>query len=328
MKGKKKISYYWCICALSVCCLLLPPAAASLSAGGFPGPDSLSAGLLCAGAVLLLLPLSEESAAGSLRFALAATALCAAVAAAGLPARVAVLPVLAVQAAYLLRRSKERYAQLWPLFKPFGVWRMAEVEARACWSLVLYLLAAVFPDGQAPPAARWGCAACALVLYTLLWVRAGTGRTLYLTRRKEQEIKELIKGSLRVGPVLPATPAEDSGRMRRLYERVVDVMEKKHPFLDEEFTLDDLARTVFSNRAYLSKTINILSGRNFSQFVNGYRVRYSMDLLRRDPSLRLIDVAMMSGFHTTVTFNMAFKLNTGETPSQFQERVRLERLSR
>ena len=131
-----------------------------------------------------------------------------------------------------------------------------------------------------------------------------------------------------MGPTLPVTSADDSGRMRKLYDRVVDVMEKKHPFLDEEFTLDDLARTVFSNRAYLSKTINILSGRNFSQFVNGYRVRYSMDLLRRDPSLRLIDVAMMSGFHTTVTFNMAFKLNMGETPSQFQERVRLERLSR
>ena len=328
MKGKKKISYYWCICALSVCCLLLPPAAASLSAGGFPGPDSLSAGLLCAGAVLLLLPLSEESAAGSLHFALAATAVCAAAAAAGLPARLGALPVLAVQAGYLSRRSRERYAQLWPLFKPFGVWRMAEVEARACWSMVLYLLAAAFPGGEAPLAARWSCSACGLVLYTLLWVRAGTGRTLYLTRRKEQEIKELIRGSLRVGPTLPVTPADDSGRMRRLYERVIDVMEKKHPFLDEEFTLDDLARTVFTNLAYLSKTINILSGRNFSQFVNGYRVRYSMDLLRRDPSLRLIDVAMMSGFHTTVTFNMAFKLNMGETPSQFQERVRLERLSR
>ena len=327
MKGKKKISYFWCICALSVCCLLLLPVAASLTSGGFAGPDSLSAGLLCAGAVLLLLPVSEESAAGSLRFALVATVVGAAAAAAGLPARVGALLVMAVQAGYLSRRSRERYAQLWPLFKPFGVWRTAEVEARACWSMVLYLLAAAFPGGGAPLVARWACAACGLVLYTLLWVRAGTGRTLYLGWRKEQEIKELIKGSLRVGPTLPVTPVEDSGRMRKLYERVVDVMEKKHPFLDEEFTLDDLARIVFSNRAYLSKTINILSGRNFSQFVNGYRVRYSMDLLRRDPSLRLIDVAMMSGFHTTVTFNMAFKLNMGETPSQFQERVRLERLS-
>ena len=32
----------------------------------------------------------------------------------------------------------------------------------------------------------------------------------------------------------------------------------------------------------------------------------------------------MSGFHTVVTFNMAFKLNMGETPSRFQERLRLE----
>ena len=115
--------------------------------------------------------------------------------------------------------------------------------------------------------------------------------------------------------------------MRQLYERIVAQMEEKRPFLDPEFSLSDLSGAVFSNRGYLSRTINILSGQNFRQFVHGYRIRYGVDLLRRDPSLRVSDVAMMSGFQTTVTFNMAFKINMGETPSQFQERLRLERLS-
>ena len=50
-----------------------------------------------------------------------------------------------------------------------------------------------------------------------------------------------------------------------------------------------------------------------------------MDLLRQDPNLKLINVALMAGFHTTASFNMAFKLNLGETPTQFQERIRTER---
>ena len=115
--------------------------------------------------------------------------------------------------------------------------------------------------------------------------------------------------------------------MTRLYERVVSHMEQKHPFLDEEFSLDDLAGAVFTNRGYLSRTINVLSGRNFSQFVNYFRVRYGVELMRKDPGLRLISVAQMCGFHSSPSFNAAFKVNMGETPSRFLERLRSEKLS-
>ena len=138
----------------------------------------------------------------------------------------------------------------------------------------------------------------------------------------EEVVEAMIKGNLRPEPIQTVRNTEDVARMTRLYERAVALMEKKHPFLDAGFGLDDLAGALFTNRAYLSKTINILSGRNFRQFVNYYRIQYCMDLLRQDPNLKLINVALMSGFRTTASFNMAFKLNLGETPTQFQERVR------
>ena len=217
------------------------------------------------------------------------------------------------------------YSELWALFKPVKVWTQLETQARDGYSLLLYLLAASFPGASAPAPVHGIYLPFCLGLHGVLLARVLTGRTLFLPRRRELELKELIKGNLRSTPVVSAERTEDMGRMKRLYERVIALMEQKRPFLDEEFSLDDLAGAVFSNRAYLSKTINILSGRNFSQFVNCFRIRYSVELLRKDPTLRLIDVAMMSGFHTTVTFNMAFKLNMGETPSRFQERLRVER---
>ena len=79
------------------------------------------------------------------------------------------------------------------------------------------------------------------------------------------------------------------------------------------------------DKSYLSKVINSCTGMNYPQFVNNYRVRYSMDLFRRDPRLKVSELAMMSGFHSGVTFTLASRLFLGKTPSdwcrEYRERV-------
>lgn len=102
------------------------------------------------------------------------------------------------------------------------------------------------------------------------------------------------------------------------------MMENKKPFLDDEYSLSDMAASVYTNKSYLSKTINILSGRNFCQFVNYYRIMYAVELMKKDPHLRVAELAIMSGFHTVVTFNMAFKMNMNLTPSELLAKIRLE----
>lgn len=94
-------------------------------------------------------------------------------------------------------------------------------------------------------------------------------------------------------------------------------MEEKRPYLDQTFDMSSLADRMFTNKLYLSKTINILSGRNFRQFVNFYRVRRAIELLKTDPRLKMGEVSEMSGFHSSVSFNMSFKVNTGKTPSEW-----------
>ena len=328
MKHKPLFSFYHCVCGISFLCLLLAPLGGSLLSGAFPGPQSVSGGLLAGSAVLLLLPVMDEYVAPALRYAAAALAVCAAGVLAGLPVRLWLLAVLALHGACLLRRCRTRYAQLQPLFRNMSVWYAVENHARYSYSLALYLLAAVLPGAHAPAWLGWAELPLAAALYGLLVVRVYTGRTCFLRPAREQEIKDLIRGNLRTAPVQAGTKTEELARMSRLYTRVVAVMEQKHPFLDEGFSLDDLASAVYTNRGYLSRTINILSGRNFSQFVNYFRVRYGAELIRKDPGMRLISVAQMSGFHSSPSFNAAFKVNMGETPSDFQERVRNEKFEK
>ncbi|NLZ19926.1 MAG: AraC family transcriptional regulator [Bacteroidales bacterium] len=326
MRKKPFISLHRCICAVSGLCLLLLPLFSILREGSVPDPACAAAAVLAAAAILLLLPIGEEQRSLSLYFLIALSAACLGGSLAGLPERVWLLAVLLLHAVYLLCRIIERYRELWPLFKQFSIWYGIMNHARFSYSLLLYLLVAGMPDGAAPRWTRWTLLALALALFAALAVRARTGRTLFLPASRESDIKAMIKGSLRPAPVQAAHTTEEVARMTRLYERAVALMEKKRPFLDDGFGLDDMAVALFTNRAYLSKSINILSGRNFRQFVNYYRIQYCVEILRQDPNLKLINVAMMSGFHTTASFNMAFKLNLGETPTQFQERVRSSKL--
>ena len=324
MKNKIKISLHRCVCVISGCCLALPPAGA-LCAGASAGPASWSAGLLAASAVLLLLPVADEGVALSFRFALLELAVCLAGILAGLPTRAWLAGALAVQAAFLGMRSVLRYSRLAPLFRQFAVWHGVENHARYSYSLGLYLLVAAFPGAGAPAWAGWLPLPPAAALFCLLLLRESSGRTFFISKAKELEIKGLLKGNLR--PVPPQTGQKDVDvtKMSHLYERVLDVMEKKRPYLDPDFNLMDLAGAVFTNKTYLSRTINILSGRNFSQFVNYYRVQYALELMQKDGNLKVINLAMMCGFHSTVSFNMAFKLNMGETPTGYMERLRDEK---
>ena len=326
MRKNPFISLHRCICVASGLCLLLLPLFSFLRERSFPDPTSLTAAVLAASAVLLLLPLGEERRSPSLYFLILLLALCLGGAPAGLPERIWLPATLLLLAVYLICRIAERYAETWPMFKQFSIWFNVMNHARHSYAMALYLVAACMPSETAPAWTRWVLLAAAAALYAVLAIGALTGRTLFVTASKEAEIKAMIKGSLRPEPAQTVRKTEDVARMTRLYERAVGLMEKKHPFLDDGFGLDDLAGALFTNRAYLSKTINILSGRNFRQFVNYYRIQYCVELMRQDPNLKLINVALMSGFHTTASFNMAFKLNLGETPTQIQERVRTAKI--
>lgn len=152
---------------------------------------------------------------------------------------------------------------------------------------------------------------------------SSSGQSLLMGGRRQDELKELLAtGSCRGGD----SPLPDR-MMRLLYEKVLCVMEEDKPYLREDFSLYELSASVFTNKTYLSKTINAMTGKNFRQFINEYRIRYCIGLMDADPLVTVNELSFQSGFHSTVTFNMAFKLNTGMTPGEYIQRRKLKVLS-
>ena len=104
---------------------------------------------------------------------------------------------------------------------------------------------------------------------------------------------------------------------RDLYNRAIEMMRSKKPFLLYEFTLYDMAQRLITNKMYLSRTINAFSGRGFRSFVNFFRIQYSINLFRKTPTMKVHTLAELSGFHNQVTYTAAFKLEMGMTPGEY-----------
>ena len=107
-----------------------------------------------------------------------------------------------------------------------------------------------------------------------------------------------------------------------LYDRCCRYMADRKPFLVESFSLGDLANALYTNKVYLSKTVNYFSGKNFRNYVNYYRVMYAMELFRKNKSLKVAELGSLAGFHSSTTFNQAFKAVMEESPSTWCARLR------
>ncbi len=103
----------------------------------------------------------------------------------------------------------------------------------------------------------------------------------------------------------------------QLLQRICQLMDEEHLYLDSDLKIADVARRLNTNSAYVSASINTLRGCTFSQFINSYRVSYAQQLLQRNPDKKLLQVSLESGFATETSFFRNFKSATGMTPKEW-----------
>lgn len=98
-------------------------------------------------------------------------------------------------------------------------------------------------------------------------------------------------------------------------------------YLDEELSLNSLAKKLGISIHELSKIINTGLRKNFNDFVNEFRIQ---DVTRkmRDPAynrITLLGIAYDCGFNSKSTFNRAFKEITGKSPAEYKNELKKQR---
>lgn len=119
------------------------------------------------------------------------------------------------------------------------------------------------------------------------------------------------------------TPKQEE-TIRNIYGRLEAYFVSAQPYLDGSLTINDVARRLYTNKVYVSRAVNHCSGLNYCQYVNRYRVNYAVELFRKNPRLKIGDLAQQSGFNTQASFNMSFRLFMKESPRDWCRRVKSE----
>jgi AraC-like DNA-binding protein len=104
-------------------------------------------------------------------------------------------------------------------------------------------------------------------------------------------------------------------------EKIKLLIEKQKPYLNKNLTLDELASSLSYSRHQLSFVINNGLGMTFFELINFYRVKESLSIIAdpKSATLKIEDIADMSGFNSRAAFYKAFKNQTGRTPTQYRD---------
>lgn len=108
-----------------------------------------------------------------------------------------------------------------------------------------------------------------------------------------------------------------NNRFEELKERLLTYFETEKPYLDSKLNIKQVSVYLYSNKTYLSRMINENFDSNFSQFVNQHRVEEAKRLFADDTKLSIQQLCDLSGFGSTATFTMAFRIFTGKTPADW-----------
>lgn len=88
----------------------------------------------------------------------------------------------------------------------------------------------------------------------------------------------------------------------------------------EKLTLPDVADKVYVSQWHLSKLIAKNTGQNFSDLLNGIRIRHAKELLA-DPSLKIWEISEQVGFSDVTHFSRIFKKMVNRSANEYRNQI-------
>lgn len=178
----------------------------------------------------------------------------------------------------------------------------------AIWAIALVMIAAAGFEGRA------------LGLFMQI-VAFLTALNIFATGYRALRQSEIVSGPSGTKPGRRYERSSLTPENAALYKtRLLELMERKKPYLDPEITLPKLALALEIPVAHLSRVINEHLGRNFFEFINHYRVEEAKRRMTGPGAGdKLITVALDCGFNSLATFNRVFKELAGRTPSEYRK---------
>ena len=118
------------------------------------------------------------------------------------------------------------------------------------------------------------------------------------------------------------TEADDNSLPNKKKENYVELLRPRiakwvesKAYMHEQFTIEELAAKLYTNKTYLSSFIREEYGMNFSGWIAHLRIEEAKRMMRENPDQKLIDVAFNVGFSSLAYFSSVFSKIEGVSPS-------------
>jgi AraC-like DNA-binding protein len=143
-----------------------------------------------------------------------------------------------------------------------------------------------------------------------------------LREKFNKEIKNI--GELNLNISNDAIEEQEKGRSEKqhnLFNKVNSYVMDGKKYLDPYISLDSLANDLNISNGHLSFLINTYSKKNFSDYINGFRIDQVKNLIIDNEYVNytIESIGLESGFNSKSTFYSAFKKFTDLSPKQFKQ---------
>jgi AraC-like DNA-binding protein len=113
----------------------------------------------------------------------------------------------------------------------------------------------------------------------------------------------------------------DENEAQLIIGKLTKAMTVKELFKNPNLKVNDLAREINISGHQLSQLLNDNLGKNFTLFVNEYRINEACNMLSKKTNFTIDAIGDEVGFNSKSTFFAAFKKIKGVTPSVYQQSI-------
>ena len=134
--------------------------------------------------------------------------------------------------------------------------------------------------------------------------------------RKKKEEEEKAEGEEVTATSRTKKPYKED--FRDILRPRIAVWVKDKAYTHEQFTLEELASSLYTNKTYLSTFIKDEYDMNFSGWVGSLRIDEAKRIMMKEPEKKLQEVAFECGFSSLAYFSSVFSKSEGISPSAWQ----------
>ncbi|WP_109435061.1 AraC family transcriptional regulator [Aquimarina sp. AU119] len=172
---------------------------------------------------------------------------------------------------------------------------------------------------------------CTVASVFVFWVVYYGIYTLKLTNDQKNIISDVNNGTLHVNLTevhdntqqeVPTNTGASFSEDNRYFLKLENLLQNDHIYRDPNLSQEIIAKLLNISSGYLSQIVNDITKKNFTVYINSYRVKEVKDMILNAEfdKYSLLAIGLEAGFKSKTTFYTSFKKETGLTPSQFRSK--------